>query len=484
VFPDAEGMKERMRQQLMKKKYDVLDMYKETGCAQAVAKNSIFELVTLAIITLNTFWIAYDTDHNQSELLTDADIGFQLAENLFCAFFVFEISVRFAAFQYKQDCLSDVWFVFDSGLVLMMVLETWVLSLVTLVMPNKVSLGNMSVLRIVRLVRLTRMARLARLLRAVPELVILMKGMAAAARSVFFTLLLLLVLLYVFAIAFTQLLKTAEVGKQFFPSVAASMNTLWLYATLLEEVTVLSHTLQRESIWAVVLLDLFILAASLTVMNMLIGVLCEVVSAVATSEREAVSLNFVKLKILRVFSSLGLDGEHDCKITKEKFATIVENREAAKAIVDLGVDVIELLDMADFIFQSEDGSYERELSFAEFMDTLEQFRGHAQATVKDVMQLRKFIRTELYKERDVSLRRLATLSNRSTIHSALDSPKLTQTRSMRTTQCSGRSEPDSPRTVNTHHSEGRADPEIPCAVPDSTNAHRGTDMEVEEYDEQ
>ena len=45
--------------------------------------------------------------------------------------------------------------------------------------------------RLVRLLRLTRMARMARLLRAMPELLVLIKGMVVAMRSVFFTLCLL-----------------------------------------------------------------------------------------------------------------------------------------------------------------------------------------------------------------------------------------------------------------------------------------------------
>ena len=49
-----------------------------------------------------------------------------------------------------------------------------------------------SVLRVARLMRLCRMARMARWVRVMPELMILIEGMLAAVRSVFFTLLLLL----------------------------------------------------------------------------------------------------------------------------------------------------------------------------------------------------------------------------------------------------------------------------------------------------
>merc|ERR1719414_2107852 len=107
----------------------------------------------------------------------------------------------------------------------MMVLETWVMTTIMLFSGNSDSgnLGNASILRMARLMRLSRMARMARLFRAMPELLIMVKGMVSATRSVFFTLCLLAILLYIFAIAFTQLLEDTPSGLQYFPHVFASM---------------------------------------------------------------------------------------------------------------------------------------------------------------------------------------------------------------------------------------------------------------------
>jgi len=137
-----------------------------------------------------------------------------------------------------------------------------------------------------------------------------MKGMAAAARSVFFTLVLLCVLLYMFAIAFTQLLaKDTSPARDYFSGVARSMHTLWVYATLIDELSELMGVLEKASspLAMIMLLNFFILVASLTVMNMLVGILVEVVSAVAVSEREEAALSLVRNKLERIFSELGLD---------------------------------------------------------------------------------------------------------------------------------------------------------------------------------
>jgi len=227
---------------------------------------------------------------------------------------------------------------------------------------------------------------------------ILIKGLMAAARSVFFTLVLLLVLLYIFAIALTQLLKTTDAGERLFPNVLESMNTLWIYATLLNEVSFLARELRASLPYTLILLTAFILAASLTVMNMLIGVLCEVVNEIATAEKEEAALSFVKYRIESVFDSLDIDSKVQ-RISKTQFETLIQNGDAIHAFYELGVDVVQLVDMADFIFQSDEvddnfQSKDKELSFDEFMDVVCDLRGHNFATVKDIMQLRKFIRDE------------------------------------------------------------------------------------------
>merc|ERR1719498_444639 len=90
-------------------------------------------------------------------------------------------------------------------------------------------IGNAGIMKVARLFRLSRMARMARLLRSIPELMIMIKGMAAACRSVFFTLCLLAFLTYVFAIAFKQLTDGTTVGSQHFNGVFQSMYSLLVH---------------------------------------------------------------------------------------------------------------------------------------------------------------------------------------------------------------------------------------------------------------
>jgi len=406
TFVDANAMKEKVRQKLSKPKYLVSDFYTTTGIWQAIARSTIFEYLTLAVIGFNALWIAVDTDFNNSEILIRAHPVFIVAENFFCAYFSFELFCRFMAFRCKKKCLNDSWFVFDALMVIMMIMETWIMAVVMLffVDDGGASGGDASLLRVARLLRLSRMARMARLLRALPELMIMIRGMIAATRSVFFTLCLLWICLYVFAIAFTQLTANTPIGNKHFQTVPESMFSLLLYGTLLDNIGLLAGDLERESIVIGALFFIFVLLAAFTVMNMLIGVLCEVVNAVAATEKEEMLVSYVNEKLQRVVKLLDTDGNNS--ISKKEFLEILENMDAVRCLQDVGVDVIGLVDFADFIFETDVDVDEEDdagegvtLDFAKFMEVVLALRGTNNATVKDIVDLRKFIRSSFLETR-------------------------------------------------------------------------------------
>lgn len=230
---------------------------------------------------------------------------------------------------------------------------------------------------------------------------IMIRGMVAASRSVFFTLCLLIIVMYVFAIAFTQLTTETRVGDKYFRTVPDSMFTLLIYGTLLDNIGVMAKELGGDSLLIAGVFFVFVLIAALTVMNMLIGVLCEVVNAVAATEKEEMLVTYVNRKLHQVVSLLDEDGGGT--ISKKEFLQILENTDAVRCLQDVGVDVIGLVDYADVIFEDEgiedegDGEEKEdiELDFARFMDVVLQLRGSNSATVKDIVDLRKFVRTSM-----------------------------------------------------------------------------------------
>jgi hypothetical protein len=145
-------------------------------------------------------------------------------------------------------------------------------------------------------------------------------------------------------------------------------------------------------------------------MNMLIGVLCEVITAVASAEKEIITIQFVK-ETLNKLMVLNADENGDGWLQKSEFFAMLQHPSALAALKDVGVDALALIDLVDLIFDDEvmdvDGSFlddadaeevekeEPAITFSEFMDKLLQLRGTNLATVKDVIDLRKYFKTRL-----------------------------------------------------------------------------------------
>jgi len=385
VFADADAMKEKLRSTLCKKEYNVHDYYHPTGLWQLLAKSPWFDTVTLMMIAFNALWMSYDTDVNKAVLLIDAEPQFWVVEHSFCLFFTLEWLTRFMSFKDKKNCIRDSWFIFDSMLTFLMVLENWVLSIIVLVLPSYGARGLGSVnIRILRISRLSRLARMAKLLRALPELMVLLKGLSVAFRTVVFTLCLLGFIIYVFALAFVQLARETPLSTGDFKDVPTAMLCLLVRGTLPDMEGIIMDTLEVHVGFTALVL-LFILIASVTVLNMLVGVLVDVVSVVSAVEKEALEVTYAKEQVLSMMEN-DLDEDNDKMISKSEFAKLLQKEQAAKALQNVGVDVVGLVDFTDFIFPDE-----KDITFPDFMEVVLSLRGKNVATVKDVVDLRKFM---------------------------------------------------------------------------------------------
>merc|ERR1712232_275587 len=305
---------------------------------------------------------------------------FHIMEQIFCVYFTGEWVIRFLAFKHKFNGLKDAWFVFDSCLVFLMVMETWVLVIVQSQTGGKSPLGNTAMLRLLRLLRLSR---LMRMLRSLPELMILIKGMMSAMRSVFYVAC-IIILLYVFSIAFCQMsVNTPTIGETYFRNVAFGMYSLFIYATFLDDLSNLMDDLRADK-WPLVFLALvFICLASMTVMNMLVGVLCEVVASVAETEKQDMLQEVACDKMFEIAKKL--DTDFNNKISYREFQKIVENKDALTALSDVGVNPLGIVEFAELFFFEDDRPVE--LPFDSFMEMVLDLREENKATVKDVLDL-------------------------------------------------------------------------------------------------
>jgi len=411
------------RRELLKdldtQEYSEADRYDPQNCCAKIAKSSWFFLGTMIVVVLNSLWLGVEANFNNSPTIWQAPAHFQIAEHLFGTAFIAELLVRFFAYQKKMECLQDGWFCFDLALVVLMVGETWVMLPVVLIDPKAIELsfGDISILRMLRLLRLTKLGRVARLLRLFPEVLTMLKGITLAMRSVFFTVLLLIVLVYLFGIIFkTQAEAFPELAPTF-SSVGESMWVLLLHGTFLDAVADVVNVMREVSVSLTFMFLVFIFLSSFTLLNMLIGILCDVVTNVSRREKDQAAVNYLKNHLLEILEVH--DKNDDRTIHKEEFELLMRNPDVNMILTNFGVDAEDLISLKDVLFEGkqlvgelpevdeeEEGNADantkqvistdkRRLRFAEFLERVLRLRGGNGASVRDIVDLREYVRQRM-----------------------------------------------------------------------------------------
>lgn len=230
---------------------------------------------------------------------------------------------------------------------------------------------------------------MAKLMYSMPELMILMKAVVAAVRAVFFTLCFVLIALYVFGIGCRVLSVGTYMEEKYFASVPWAMHSLLLYGVAPDMARILLDA-GNESLSLWMLLLAFYLVVGLTVMNMLVGILVEVVSVTASVEEEEMAASVLKDSLEPLL--LSLNPAHRDHISRVDLETMLVNPKIAAVLKLVNVDPVGLAELVPFIFKTDS----RQLSYSEFLKLLLSLRGSRSVTVKDIVDLRKFMVRELW----------------------------------------------------------------------------------------
>lgn len=288
------------------------------------------------------------------------------------------------AFAKKRNAFVDPWFVFDSLICILYLFDPFMLAIIEALSSH----GGLDLpTGVLRLLRLARLTRLLRMLRSLPELMIMIKSMVSALATVGYTLGLLLLITYVFGIAMRYMVpEGSAIEKTYFPSVPEAVQNLIIFGTFLDNLAEFMHNIQSDSAICLAFAWTYVAIASLMVLNMLIGILCEVIQQVAMGEREGAMIENIKDKFDRVLKKL--DRDHDGLITWEEFQHVIVKPESVRALKGINVDPEDLVDAAeDFFF--DENEVESPMNFGQFVSLVLDVRGGQQATVKDVLGMGK-----------------------------------------------------------------------------------------------
>uniref|UniRef100_A0A6U9BWG4 Ion transport domain-containing protein n=1 Tax=Zooxanthella nutricula TaxID=1333877 RepID=A0A6U9BWG4_9DINO len=385
LFPNTDGLKNSVKSTLAPSAENADDSYDTRGIFQEIARDEMFKQFGVVMIGLNAIWQGVDTDYNTEPSLSTAAPVFKVVENVFCAWFTYEHVIKWMAHRDRQAPTKDPSFLFDTSLVAMQIWETWVQTALIaaglMSLPSNVKGAGMA--RLLRLLRLTRVLRVGRLVKQVPELMFLVKSLAIAARSVLSTLLLLLAFIYVFSIVLVQLLKGTPAADGCFNNIPQAINCLFLEVALPDQKGMADAALGQSAL-AYVFTMMFLFLGALTLMNMLIATMCEVVSVISSEQSSIVKSEACKEKVVEALSEDGW-GEIS-QVSQHQFLSLMGNPAIVTTLAELEVNVEALVEYADIIFLEQES-----LDMDNFVAAVMQFKTSNAATVKDLIQVQKVL---------------------------------------------------------------------------------------------
>ncbi|MDB3946892.1 ion transporter [Candidatus Pelagibacter sp.] len=214
-------------------------------------ESGIFQFIVISIIILNAITIGVNT-YDLSKFTTQA---INYLDYSITVFFVIEILIRFIGEPKKLNFFKSGWNIFDTLIVL--------ISLIPI--PN-----NSSFL----LLRLLRVFRVLRIISVIPELKKIIEALLSSVKRVFYVGLLLFIILYIYA-TIGSILFSTNIPERW-GDVGVAMITLFQVLTLSSWEQVMLP-LQDVYWWAWIYFFSFIIICGITMLNLLIAVLVDVV---------------------------------------------------------------------------------------------------------------------------------------------------------------------------------------------------------------
>jgi len=205
-------------------------------------------------------------------------------------------------------------------------------------------------------------------------------------------------LLYVFGIVFrSQVEPLSYLESTYFASTPDAMLNLLLHGTFLDNVAVVTREIRDyDGMFLMTCFFLCIFLTSFTVLNMLIGVVCEMVSVVKQAENDRIAKSTLQAQLYDILQVYDADGSGTLK--QSEFELFMGNVEVMQVLQLFDVDIKGLMTLTEMMFtdtSSKDGDDEVSLTFDEIMDLAVRLKGDNASRVEDIVQLRQFTKVRL-----------------------------------------------------------------------------------------
>lgn len=346
-----------------------------------MVKSESFDYVMGVFLMANAISIGFQADHMARNLSTDKPPSYlRAAEIFFCVIFLLELILRI--FVHKWEFLRGKnwqWHLFDSIVVFFSVIDELTQMFLT---GSKVQeiIDSMGVLRMLRLMRVVRLVRMVRL---IPELKSMVYLIFASMWSFFWTMMLLILLMYCFAVYFTDLAtdmarKSLEEDGQknddlasLWGGVGHSILSLWLAITGGDDWRNFIDVFLGHSSYLLnaLVFSLYIAFTTLVMLNLVTGVFVEGAQRIIREDKDSELLKLA----CRLFDQSDKDGSND--ITWEEFRIQLESKEMDDYFKAVDLSRSEAKDL----FKLLDIDHSGAISIEEFVKGCLRLRGPARS---------------------------------------------------------------------------------------------------------
>eukprot|EP00927_Polykrikos_kofoidii_P001402 TRINITY_DN10522_c0_g1_i1.p1 TRINITY_DN10522_c0_g1~~TRINITY_DN10522_c0_g1_i1.p1 ORF type:complete len:713 (+),score=133.69 TRINITY_DN10522_c0_g1_i1:63-2201(+) len=396
-----------------------------------------FEIFFAVIIAMNGIFIGLEVDWQANAHTEESPPFFTAVSNICSGLFFIELVLRLTAdrwnfFRIRVGC---GWNYFDFILVTVSIFEAVLDIMEATASSDSVetpsNLSNLRFMRIIRITRLVRLLRIARIVRMVTALRILVHSILSTLKSVFWAMFLLVIIIYFFAIVFTQASNSTLIvidGCRVadctdsapnlwrkFGTVPRSMFTLFLSISSgidwSEAATPLAYV---GDFWVGVLI-VFVILCSMAVLNVVTGVFCQSAIVSAHRDRELVIQNLLEHKethvtnirdqFYKVFDSM--DSNSTGEMSMKEFEQHINDERISSFFVLLDIDASDAWSLFKLLDDDGSGSIDVE----EFVDGCLRLQGQARSIdLAKVRHENKFMMKRLavqINRTDAMLRRFA-----------------------------------------------------------------------------
>ncbi len=236
--------------------------------------NRAFELLVVSVIILAALLAGartYDINSSALRLLSVLDV-------LITVFFVVEISLRFMADKDKRRFFKNGWNIFDTVIVLA--------SLVPMDSSEMVIVG-----------RLLRIFRVLRMVSMIPELRVLLNSLMRALPQLGYVVLLMFIIFYIYAAIGSTMFSA--INPELWGDISVSLLTLFRVMTFEDWTDVMYETMEVHPLSWIYYLS-FIFLTAFAFLNMVIGIVVNVIDEESRREREAENENEPTIADLQV----------------------------------------------------------------------------------------------------------------------------------------------------------------------------------------